>query len=120
MPRRDQATLARADDLARMEREACGVTVRPPDALPPLTVVDHAPERARGVFDHGNTPLPSDRNDPLQITRHAHLMDAEYGARPIRDRLLDLQGIDIESSGVDVDEHRSGATIGDAIDGRDK
>ena len=52
--RRDHAAVAGADDLARVERKAGDVAVRPADLLPLAIPEDLAADRAGGVLDERN------------------------------------------------------------------
>ena len=102
-----------------MERERGDVRVRLSDRLGLAAVDDRASAGAGGVFDDRNSAAPTDVRDGADVARHSDLVHGENGLRARRDRGLDELRVHVVRRGVDIDEHRLGPAVADAVRGRD-
>ena len=117
--RRDHAAVAGGQHLARVEREAGDVAVRPADPFPPASQRSRCrsrrprPRRAAGPLRWATSSTPRDRTACRSGAR-----TGSPGSRA--DGLLDSQRVDVEAIGLDVDEHRRRAAVADGVGGGDE
>ncbi len=78
--------------------------------------------RVRGVLDDFQIVAVRDVEDPIHVAGvpgEVHRQDrADSFVRAALERLLDARGIDVEGSGIDVDEHRPRAQVAENLGGR--
>ena len=118
--RRQHATVARGQQLARVEREAGDVAVRPAHTLPSPVPQQLAADRAGRILDHRHAAALCDRQDRRELAWHAELVDDEDRPGPLRHRRFDERGIDVERVRGDIDEHRRRTAAADGVRRRDE
>src|SRR5215475_4142070 len=102
-----------------MKREACDITPRTPNLLPATFPLDLAANRACSVLYDAKVAMARNGEDCRHVARHAHLMHAQDRFGACRDDLLDLSWVEVEGTGIDVNENRHRAAVTNHIRGGD-
>ncbi len=120
VPGGDHTSVACRNNLSRMKRKTRHIPVRLSNLLPYTIPKYFAAGCARRILNQRNRVLLGDGSEPGKITWHAHLMDAKDCSCRIGNGGFNLVDINVECLRANIDEHRRGAAIPDAVGGGDE
>src|SRR3954462_14262744 len=102
-----------------MEGEACYLSMRPTDLFPFSRRPDLTADCASSVLHHCDAVSLAEFENCVQITGHAHLVNAQDSPGPIADGFFDTPRRNVKRRRIDVHENGPRSTVANAVRGRD-
>src|SRR3954470_1228447 len=98
-----------------MEGETCYLSMRLADLFPLSVPPDLTADCASSVLHHCDAVSLAETENCVQITGHAHLVNAQNSPGLIADGSFDTPRRNVKRRRIDVDENRPRSTVANAV-----